>query len=148
MRSVWGVAMGNVETVRGLYEAFNRRDYEAAVSVIGENAVLTDHGRDQTFKGPEQAKASLQEWAKAFSDGKVTVERAYDAGDTVIVEFRGTGTNDGPMGPMPATGKRVDVPFCDVWQFGPDGKVIRNDTYFNLYSMMVQMGLAEPPPAQ
>ena len=43
-------------------------------------------------------------WADAFSDGKVTEARYYDAGDTVTVEFVGTGTHDGPLGPMPATG--------------------------------------------
>ena len=63
---------------------------------------------------------------------KVTETRAIDAGDTVILQYVGRGTNDGPMGPIQATGRRVSVPFVDIVHFDSQGKIDRGETYFDM----------------
>jgi hypothetical protein len=62
-----------------------------------------------------------------------------------VIQFIGRGTNDGAMGPAPATGRRVSVPFCDIVTFDSKGQIIRGETYFDMLSMLVQLGLAEAP---
>jgi ketosteroid isomerase-like protein len=56
----------------------------------------------------------------------------YVAGDTVVVELALQGTHKGPlelpMGSIPATGKRMDAPCCDVFRL-KDGKIQRFDCY-------------------
>ncbi len=59
----------------------------------------------------------------------------------------GRGTNDGPMGPAPATGRRASVPFVDIQTFDAKGRVIRGETYFDMLSFLVQLGLAQAPGA-
>lgn len=141
------MASKNVKTAFAQYEAFNKRDLDAAVSGLAEDVVWEDHGRGATYKGRAEFKQSLQEWIDGFSDGQGTDLRAIDAGDKVIVQFTGVGTNDGQMGPVPATGRRASVPFVDIHIFDDKGRVIRGETYFDMLSFMVQLGLAQAPGA-
>lgn len=115
------MASKNVKTALAQFEAFNKRDLDAAVSGAAENVVWEDHGRGSTYKSRAELKDSLQEWVDGFSDGQVTEPKAIDAGDTVIVQYIGRGTNDGPMGPVSPTGRRVSVPFCDIITFDSKG---------------------------
>ena len=141
------MASKNVQTALALYEAFNARDLDKAVSALAEDVVWEDHGRGATYKSRAEFKQSLQEWVDGFSDGQGTEPKAIDAGDKVIVQFIGRGTNDGQMGPVPATGRRASVPFVDILTFDDKGRIIRGETYFDMLSFMVQLGLAEAPGA-
>jgi steroid delta-isomerase-like uncharacterized protein len=140
------MASKNVATALAVYDAFNARDLDKAVSTTLENVPWEDHGRGVTTKTRAELKASFKDWADGFSDGKITDTKAIDAGDTVIVEYIGRGTNDGPMGPAPATGKRVSLPFVDIVHFNKDGKISGGASYYDMFSLLVQMGLAEAMP--
>lgn len=137
----------NVATALAVFEAFNERDLDKMVSTTLEDAQWEDHGRGVTLKTRGEMKASFQEWADAFSDGKITDTKAIDAGDTVVVEYVGRGTHDGPMGSVPATGKRVSLPFIDIIHFDKGGQITGGSTYFDMFSLLVQIGLAEAPKA-
>jgi steroid delta-isomerase-like uncharacterized protein len=141
------MASKNVRTVLDQYEAFNARDLNKAVGAALDSVPWEDHGRGLTTKTREDLKGSLQSWIDGFSDGKITEPKAIDAGDTVIVEFIARGTNDGPMGPAPATGKRVSLPMLDIFHFDKDGKITSGASYYDMFSLLVQMGLAEAPKA-
>jgi len=139
------MASKNVKTALATYEAFNARDLDKAASATTEGVTWEDHGRGITTKSREEYKDSLAEWISGFSDGQATELNAIDAGDTVIVQYVGRGTNDGPMGPVQATGRRVSVPMVDIQHFDSKGKIDRGESYFDMFSMMVQLGLAEAP---
>jgi steroid delta-isomerase-like uncharacterized protein len=136
----------NVSTALAVYDCFNNRHLDGAVEYTDENLIWDDHGLGVTHKGRAEYRASLQAWISGFSDGKVVDATAIDAGDTVIVQYIGRGTNDGPMGPFQKpTGRSVSVPFCDVLQFDEQGRIVRGATYFDMLSMLVQLGHAERP---
>ena len=140
------MASNNVNTALAVYDSFNKRDLDGAVSSAIENIVFEDHGLGVTHKTRAEYRASLQSWITGFSDGNVVGPKAIDAGDTVIVQYIGRGTNDGPMGPFQKpTGRKVSVPFCDVLQFDAEGRIVRGATYFDMLSMLVQLGHAERP---
>jgi predicted ester cyclase len=64
-----------------------------------------------------------EDWAKAFSDGRITNPEYIDAGDVVIAQFTGEGTNDGPFGSLKPTGRRMSLQFCEVWHFDKEGQM-------------------------
>jgi steroid delta-isomerase-like uncharacterized protein len=143
------MASKNVDTALAVYDSFNKRDLDAAVKPADENLIWDDHGIGATYKGRAQYRESLQNWITGFSDGRVEEPQAIDAGDTVIVRYIGRGTNDGPMGPFATpTGRKVSVPFCDILHFDPEGRIVRGATYFDMLSMLVQLGHAERPAAK
>src|SRR5262249_5108727 len=101
----------NVETHRAGHEAFNRRDFGAMVEGYAETISWTDQARGMTFRTPEEFRSEfLEGWVQASSDCQVTDAEYVDAGDMVVARFTCRGTNDGPIGPFPATGKGWTLP--------------------------------------
>ena len=55
------------------------------------------------------------------------------------------GTNDGPLGPFPATGKEWTLPICEMWHFDADGRVVGGEIYYDQVSLLTQLGLLLEP---
>jgi len=134
----------NATLIRSLYDAWNRRDFDAQAEAMAPDGTITFMGTGETFTGPEGARAFGQAWANGFPDGKVTVEAVVAEGDHVVVEYTGRGTHTGTfetsMGAMPATGKSVTLKLCDVTDV-KNGKVAAQRTYLDTGSMMAKLGL-------
>jgi steroid delta-isomerase-like uncharacterized protein len=139
----------NVKTYRAGHEAFNRRDFNAMVKQYAENISWIDQARGITFRTPEEFKDDfLEGWTRISSDCQVTDARYTDAGDTVVARFTAQGTNDGPLGSFPATGKEWTLPICEMWHFGADGQVQGGEIYYDQLSLLRQLELLpEPSPA-
>ena len=136
----------NVETLKGLVDAFNaRKDLEAVAKAYGEQTVLVDHARNETLKGRAAVKENWSMWATAFPNGKIEDVRYVDGGDTVAMHFVGHGTNDGKLGPMPPTGKSITLPFCSVFSFDSSARIIEQDDYWDQLGFLVQLGHMEAP---
>ncbi len=106
----------NVETVRAAHESWNRRDFQGVVRDSSEGLVYTDNGRSLTLNGRDKFREWTEAWAKAFSDGRITNPKYIDAGDVVVTQFTVEGTNDGPLGSLPPSGRRISLSFCEVCQ--------------------------------
>lgn len=139
------MASKNVETFRAAHGAFNKRDFEAVTALMAEDAVYLDHPRGTTLRGREGFKQFMQAWATSFSDATVSDATYIDGGDVVVAEFHGRGTNDGAMGPFPATGKSMNLPFCEIMRFDQAGRIISGAIYYDVMSMLTQLGLAPAP---
>ena len=135
----------NVETFMAAHKAFNRRDLDAAVKHFAADVVYHDSPRGLTFKGPKAFKEFMQGWVTALSNCEVFEPKYHDAGDTVIAEFIGRGTNDGPLGPFPKTGKPLKLQICEVMHFNKKGEIIGGTNYYDQMSMLVQLGHAQAP---
>jgi steroid delta-isomerase-like uncharacterized protein len=132
----------NVQAHRAGHEAFNRRDFDAMVSEYADRISWTDQARSITFTTPEEFKNTfLQGWIQASSDCRVTDARYTDAGDMVVARFTAEGTNDGPLGPFPATLKEWTLPICEMWHFDPDGRVVGGEIYYDQASLLTQLEL-------
>jgi steroid delta-isomerase-like uncharacterized protein len=138
------MASKNVDTFRAAHEAFNRRDFNAVLSSMAENFVYDDYPRGMTLKGRDGFRQFMQGWATAFSDAAVTASAYIDGGDVVVAEFRGRGTNDGPMGTYPATGKSINLPFCEIMRFDGSGKIVSGAIYYDVMTMLTQLGVGAP----
>lgn len=140
----------NDTLARELYEAWNKRDWQAVMDAVAPDGTITVVGTGETFEGPEGVQRYNTMWADGFPDGRITVDHVYSAGDCVVVEFTGRGTHSGTlttsMGSIPATGRSVTLQLCDVLEFS-DGKVKDQRTYFDTGSMMAQLGITAGQPA-
>ena len=136
----------NVETLKGLIEAFNaRKDLEAIANAYSEQTVLVDHARNETLKGRAAAKDNWGMWATAFPDGKIEDVRFIDGGDSVAMHFVGHGKNDGTLGPLPATGKTIALPYCSVFTFDSKARIVEEDDYWDQLGFLVQLGHMQAP---
>jgi ketosteroid isomerase-like protein len=136
------MSAGDAEVVRGLYDAFNRRDLDAWLGSFAPGATWHEIPSGEVFDVPDGVRLYYERFASAFPDGQcrdITVR----AGDGFAVgEFTGSGTNTGPLltpeGELPPSGKRIDIPFCDV-HIVEDGLVARTHRYWDTGTFARQM---------
>lgn len=139
--------MSNVDTHCASIEGFNQRNWDEAVRAVREDCVYTDHPRNMSVKGPREMADWLQGWTEAFSDARGVDFRYIDGGEYTVALFHAQGTNDGPLGSLPATGKRIDLPFCDILRYDAEGHIISGEAFYDTMTLMVQLGHMQPPPS-
>ena len=130
---------------RVAHEQWNQRDFDARVSTLVENFTYESHPDNQTVKSRDEFKAWVEGWAKALPDGKITDASYIDGGDATVAIATMHGTNDGPFGTFPPTGRRVALPFCEVMRCDQDGRVLSGELFFDMFSLLVQLGHVQPP---
>ncbi len=109
-----------------------------------EGLVYTDHGRNLTLNTRDKFREWTEGWAMAFSDGKITNPKYIDAGDVVVTQFTVEGTNDGPLGSLPPSGRRISLTFCEVCQLDKQGRVVSGGCYYDQYTLLTQLGHIQP----
>ena len=135
--------MGDIQSiVRTHYDAFNDSDLDEAISVMDADCELvTPLG---AARGAAQHRAFLEGYFAAFPDSRVEALRTFEAGDTIIVEgvYSGTQTGDlvGPGGTVPASGRRVSIPYADFFHVR-DGMVVSHHIYWDNTGFMAQLGV-------
>jgi steroid delta-isomerase-like uncharacterized protein len=140
------MASRNVEIYRAGHEAFNQRDFEAMTKHYADNIAWTDHSQGRTFSTPQEFKVDfLAGWIGASPNIRITGTRYIDADQTVVCTFTAAGTQDGPLGPFPATGKEFTLPLCEMWHFDASGRVVGGDLYYDQVSLLAQLGLMPQP---
>jgi predicted ester cyclase len=81
---------------------------------------------------------------RAFPDGRLESRGAVESGDMVIAEGVFTGTHTGPLegpaGTVAPTGKRLELPFCDVFRI-VDGQIVEHRVYYDQMAFLGQLGL-------
>lgn len=135
----------NITVVREHYNAFNKRDFGYGATLVDPKVQWINIPFGTTYEGPEGYKQYLKLWTTALSDARVEIINLVASGDWVAVEFTGKGNHNagpllGPKGPIPPTGKPVDLSFCEVFKL-KNGKISFVRTYFDAATLMRQLGL-------
>jgi uncharacterized protein len=113
--------MSNVDFIRGLYESFAKGDVPSVLAAFGDNiewieAEGTPYGG--TYRsGDEIVQNVFMKLATEWTGYTVTPEEFHDAGDTIIVTGKYSGSYN-------ETGKNMSVPFAHFWTLA-DGKVAK-----------------------
>ena len=134
----------SVDIHRAAHAAFNARDWDRMRELSSADVRFVDHGRGVTLASFDEFLGWLHEWTGGMSDAVVGEPRYLDAGTHSVCRFTGSGTNDGPMGPVNATGRPLAVEFCEIVEV-TDGQITAGDMYYDMMSMMAQLGVIEAP---
>lgn len=138
--------MSNKDTMKRFYEEVSAGNLGIIEELISEDLVEHDE-----FPGIEQSRAGVRQFFEmsraAFPDLTFVVDHMLEEGDTVMAHGRMEGTNDGDFMGIPATGRRVSVPFADVVRFGPDGLAVEHWGVTDSGMMMQQLGVVPEPAA-
>jgi steroid delta-isomerase-like uncharacterized protein len=134
----------NVETLRAAHESWNRRDFQGLVRNAAEGLVYTDTARSLTFNSRDTFRRWTEDWATAFSDGRIINPEYTDAGDVVIAQFKAEGTNDGPLGSFKPTGRKMSLAFCEIARFDKQGRIVSGSCYYDQYTLLAQLGHVQP----
>jgi steroid delta-isomerase-like uncharacterized protein len=140
--------MDNKDILRKQIEAMTKADWTTYKSLLTDNAVYEEECTRLVAKGPDQIAKNAQMWMTAFPDTKATIKEIIATGDAVVAElmWEGThkGTLSGPMGTIPATNRRGKVAAVIVARID-NGKIRQIHHYFDLMTILAQMGVAPQP---
>jgi ketosteroid isomerase-like protein len=131
--------MGNVEIMKGGYEAFGRGDVPSVLALFHPDVEWREAESNpykpdgKAWIGGDAIVQNLFMRLGSEWDGfTVTPKAFHDAGDTVVAECRYTGVHK-------ATGKSIDAQACHLWKFS-DGKVKSFQQYVDTAQMQDAMG--------
>lgn len=131
----------NKACAKRMFDAWNTRDLDVFDELIAADAI--DHDPQNPFAeihGPDGLKRQAQMYLDAFSDQRFLVNEQIAEGDFVTTRWTGTGTNDGELMGMPATGKSAVVAGVTINRFR-DGKIIESWASWDTLGMMQQLGV-------
>ena len=138
--------MTNEEFVRHAYDLAEVKDIQGWIDCFNPDGVFVDNSVAVTYTGPAEVAKPVEYYGAAFSDMHRELYDVYVTGDVVVVQLALQGTHNGPLptphGTVPATGKRMDAPCCDVFEL-VDGKVKRFDCYPSGTVIFTQLGILE-----
>jgi steroid delta-isomerase-like uncharacterized protein len=140
------MAGSEVDVARETIDCFNAGDWARLRELTAPDCVEEEYSTERTLHGVEEILGAAQGWKRAFPDGRGTVLGSYSDGPIAVLEIEWEGTNTGPMdapdgSQMPATGRSGAVRACQVMEIH-DGRVTSNRHYFNLLTIMTQLGVA------
>jgi len=134
---------GNEQVIRALYQAAEVQDSKKFASLFTDDGVFNDVSAGVKYRGKELGRV-VDIYAAAFPDMHRELYDLYEIGEVIVVELSLNGTHKGPLalpaGIIPATGKEMHAPCCDVFRL-KDGKVQSFNCYTAATIMMAQLGV-------
>jgi len=88
------VSQENVETIRTVFEVFNREGFEATVPFLTPDTVwypFPEWPGDSEYHGPAGARRQVAEWTENFDDYRWEVDDVIESGEAVVLLARHTG---------------------------------------------------------
>jgi steroid delta-isomerase-like uncharacterized protein len=130
------------------YRGVSEGDLDLAGSVFTPDVVTIDPGAGR-MEGLEAFRAYGETFLRGFPDGRLRAERfVAETGEAIVVEGVFSGTHTGPLagpdGEIPATGRRLELPFVDVFD-ARDGLLCEHHIYYDQMLMLGQLGLIPAP---
>ena len=121
-------------------EAENRHDLSQHSDFLHDDIEMHVAGLEMTT-GIEAYCATVQAGYVGSSDFKVVLEDQFATDDRVVCRWRATGTHDGDLYGIPATGKSFEYTGVSVWEFD-GGKARRGWAFPDNVTLMQQLGVA------
>ena len=134
-----------IEAAKQSIISYNEKDWAKAEAVHTDDFVYEEVATHRRAEGISDVLEIWKGWGAGFPDSKATFHDAQASGDTVILEKTWTGTHTGPLvtpdGVVEATGKSFSMRAISVIVVR-DGKVALSRQYFDLNTMLSQLGLS------
>ena len=138
----------NLAAGKAMYQLLDdHKVKDLCAGMASNDAPIDDFSMPMTFKGTKGCSDYINGFVKALPDFKSQpLANQIAIGPYLVSEGTVQGTNKGPMGPIKATGKPVNLHFIDIVQL-KDGKVTRLWSYANGVELLTQLGVLKAPAA-
>ena len=138
---------GNKTLVRRFFEEIiNAKQLSVVDELFAADHQYHDPSSPMIGPGPEGQKQLIGTYLAAYPDLHHTVEDQIAEGDKVVTRWTATGTQQGELPGLPATGKSAKV--MGIWVHRlAGGKIVESWNVWDTLGMLQQLG-AIPSPGQ
>jgi steroid delta-isomerase-like uncharacterized protein len=124
------------------FAGWNRHDPDAIAATAAADFVYASDAAPGPVQGPDGLRAFAGDFLAAFPDLAFDTRAAALPDGRVVVQWTVTGTHQGSLMGLPASGRRFALRGCDVTEVA-GGKVRRVDAYWDSGALFRQIGGAE-----
>ena len=138
----------NKAVVRHILERLGAGDVDAFVEALSPGYVRHCQAMRpglEEIHGPAAMRGFLESTRASFPDYREDVEMLVGEGDFVAWRSLGTGTQLGPMGPFPPSGRRMSITIIGMHRF-ENGKIAETWTSWDNLAAARQLGREPGPP--
>ncbi len=128
----------HIDAVKAFYAAFAKPDKSAWEAMFTENTRFHDMAENVEIVGVDEYSKQMEAMEKAFPTLVAKIVDAFAIGDFVITRVVWTGTHDGPLGKLEATGNTVEIKQAQVFRFEA-GKAAEVRTYSSALDFIQQL---------
>lgn len=125
-----------------IMEGFNSHDAKKAASIYADDATFRMAGAPADAKGRDAVQAGIQTMFDSFSNFKAATQFVFAKGDVLVAVWNMTGTHSGNFMGVKATEKPVGWTGASVIWFNADGLVKEEHVYWDVGTVMAQIGAA------
>ena len=136
----------NKDLVRRFTAVLNAGDFDALDGMLTEG--FSRHSQatpDVEVRSREDFKKLQKTYAAISPDQHIKIKMLIAEGDRVAALATYTGTQTGPMGNFPATGKKYTMTFLSIFRI-EDGRIAELWVEWDNMAILKQLGLLPPPP--
>lgn len=120
-------------------EAFNQGRLDVTEELVASDFVGHDPSLPEEVRGPAGVKEVIAGYRAAFPDIQITIEDQIADGDLVVTRWRATGTHQGELMGMPATGKQATVTGITIDRIADD-QIVESWDNWDTLGLMQQLG--------
>ena len=114
---------------------------------MSENVRYEDVPSSSVWEGHDGIAAMCAGAFQMSSDLTFEIVTRQTNGKLYAFETVGTGTNTGAIGPIPGTGRAIELRGISVGSVSPDGLVEGHRDYWDMAGLLVQLGVLPAPTA-
>ena len=130
----------NAAAIKAGYDQLNKRDFKSFDALMADDIVESFNNEPADTVGKKAVQEENNGLIAAFSDIRVDVDTVWAAGDYTVGFEHVRGTNDGTLGPLVKTGRKLDWTAIEIIRW-KDGKVEQSLPFNNGMEFSTQLGL-------
>ncbi|MDH3292627.1 MAG: ester cyclase [Gemmatimonadota bacterium] len=135
----------NKAIVEQFTEVLNAADFDALDELVTEDFRRHSQATGEVqVNSREEFKELQRSFLTGMPDQRVTIQMMIAEGDKVAGLATYSGTQTGPMGEFPITGKAAESTFLSIFRF-ENGKIAELWVEWDNLAMLSQLGLFPPP---
>ena len=125
-------------------EVWNQGNLDVIDELIADDAVISIVGAPQEIRGPAGFREFVTMYRTAFPDLRITVDEQIGEGDVVVNRWTATGTHEGDLMGIAATGKQATTAGININRIS-GGKLVQGWGIFDQLGLLQQIGAISVP---
>jgi steroid delta-isomerase-like uncharacterized protein len=130
-----------------ILEIWNQGNLALVDEVYADQSVRYDCGWPHPIRGLDGLKNHFKFYRTAYPDIDMILQETIVKGDKIVWHWMWTGTNKGPMGEAPPTGKEVRLSGVSIGRI-VDGKIAEIGDFYNQAILLQQLGFSITRPEE
>lgn len=125
-------------------EVWTEGNLDVIDELVADSFVTTVVGAPEQIRGPQGFREFVTMYRTAFPDLRLSVDEQIAEGDTVVTRWTATGTHQGELMGMPATGKQATTAGINIDRIA-GGKLVGGWGIFDQLGLLQQLGAMPAP---